>query len=70
VNASRASRVTVVLAVKVKKKWVTLRRYSLRAKAGSNTFKLRVSKLVRGQGRLTLKGSGASKSKLATFKVR
>jgi thermitase len=70
VNASRASRVTVVLSVKVKKKWVTLRRYSVTAKAGSNTFKLRVSKLVRGQGKLTLKGSGSSSSKLATFKVR
>jgi hypothetical protein len=70
VNASRASRVTVVLAVKVKKKWVTLKRYSVKAKAGSNTFKLRVSKLVRGQGKLTLQGAGKSKSKLATFKVR
>jgi subtilisin family serine protease len=70
VSSSRASHVTVVLAVKVKKKWMTLKRYSLRAKAGANTFKLRVSRLVRGQGRLTLKGSGSSKSKLATFKVR
>jgi subtilisin family serine protease len=70
VNASRASRVTVVLSVKVKKRWVTLKRYSVKAKAGSNTFKLRVPKLVRGQGKLTLKGSGSSSSKLATFKVR
>jgi subtilisin family serine protease len=70
VNASRASRVTVVLSVKVKKKWVTLRRYSVKAKAGANTFKLRVSKLLRGQGRVTLTGSGSHQSKLATFKVR
>src|SRR5690348_1842102 len=70
VNASRASSVTVVLAVKVKKKWLTLKRYSLKAKAGSNTFKLRVSKLVRGQGKVTLTGSGSRSSKLATFKVR
>jgi subtilisin family serine protease len=70
VKSSRASRVTVVLAVKVKKRWVTLKRYSLKAKAGSNTFKLRVPKLVRGQGRLILKGAGSKKSKLATFKVR
>jgi subtilisin family serine protease len=70
VNVSRASRVTVVLAVKVKKKWVTLKRYSVKARSGPNTFKLRVPKLVRGQGRLTLQGSGKSKSKLATFKVR
>jgi hypothetical protein len=69
VNASRRSHVTVVLAVKVKKKWVTLKQYKLTAKAGSNTFKLRVAKLRRGQGKLTLKASGAS-SKLATFRVR
>ncbi|HXD58016.1 MAG TPA: thrombospondin type 3 repeat-containing protein [Thermoleophilaceae bacterium] len=70
VKASRASRVTVALAVKVKRKWVTLKRYSVKVKAGSNSFKLRVSKLVRGQGKLTLQGSGKSKTKLATFKVR
>jgi subtilisin family serine protease len=68
VNASRTSHVTVTLAVKVKKKWVTLKQYKLTAKAGPNTFKLRVAKLRRGQGKLTLKASGAS-SKLATFKV-
>ena len=70
VKASRASRITVVLAVKVKKRWVTLKRYSVKVKAGSNSFKLRVSKLVRGQGKLTLQGSGKSKTKLATFKVK
>jgi hypothetical protein len=68
-SSSSAARVKIVLAVKSKKKWVTLKQYSLRAKAGANTFKLKVVKLIRGQGRLTVKASGAS-SKLASFKVR
>jgi subtilisin family serine protease len=69
VTASRSSHAKVVLAVKGKKKWTTLKQYSVSAHAGANKFTLKVAKLIRGQGRLTLKASGAS-SKLASFKVR
>ena len=72
-SASRKARVKLVLATRLCKgkscRWATLKQASFVAKPGSNTYTLRLSKLLRGQARLTAGASGASSTRVS-FKVR
>jgi thermitase len=64
VSANRTARLSVVLAARSCGRggcrWRTQQRFTVSAKAGSNTFPLRVAKLIRGRFRLTAAASGAS----------
>jgi thermitase len=72
-SASRKARVKLVLATKrcngKRCRWATLKHVSFVAKAGSNTYTLRLTKLLRGPARLTAAASGASPTRVS-FKVR
>ena len=71
-SANRAVHVRFVLAGGRCKgsrcKWTTLGSFSVSAGAGSNTFMLKVAKLVRGQARITATAGGAVTR--ASFRVR
>ena len=72
-SASRKARVKLVLATKRCQgkscRWATLKQVSFVAKPGSNTYTLRLSKLLRGKARLTAAASGANPTRVS-FTVR